>query len=138
IQAAKGKKDKDESTHVLAEGRKKFKEGKLDEAEQLANKAQRLHGPYSVWDMGDRADKLIGDILAAKDAARKTKVPPTATAKADSKQKGSDSKQSVAVVKGKDKASKPSGDATAKVDKSKTTDVARDKAKSTGTLLANT
>src|SRR5262249_40611596 len=69
IQAAKAKKDKDESMHVLAEGRKKFKEGKLDEAEQLANKAQRLHGPYSVWDMGDRADKLIGDILAAKDAA---------------------------------------------------------------------
>jgi type II secretory pathway component GspD/PulD (secretin)/tetratricopeptide (TPR) repeat protein len=145
IQAAKAKKDKDESMHVLAEGRKKFKEGKLDEAEQLANKAQRLHGPYSVWDMGDRADKLIGDILAAKDAARKTKVPPTAIAKADSKQKATDAKSGDAVTKAKDKAAKSSGDAVA----SKTKTDAKDKstndavaknnaAKSAGTMMAKT
>src|SRR5439155_25458663 len=30
----------------------------LDTALQMARRADSLHGPYSAWDLGDRADKL--------------------------------------------------------------------------------
>ena len=38
----------------------------LDTALQMARRADQLHGPYSVWDTGDRADKLVKDLEAAR------------------------------------------------------------------------
>ena len=80
IQEAKVKKNKEESTRVLFEARRQFEQGKMDDAEKLAYKAQNLHGPYSVWELGDRADKLIADIQTAKEKSKKSK-PATPGAK---------------------------------------------------------
>ena len=38
----------------------------LDTAIAMARKADQLHGPYSVWDWNDRADKLVKDLQAAR------------------------------------------------------------------------
>ncbi len=47
----------------------------LDTALQMARKADQLHGPYSTWDMGDRADKLIKDIEAARAKVKVASAP---------------------------------------------------------------
>ena len=36
------------------------------EAEKLANRAERLHGPYGLMDMGDRPQKLLAEIEATR------------------------------------------------------------------------
>jgi tetratricopeptide (TPR) repeat protein len=38
----------------------------LDRALQLAQRADQLHGPYSAWEFGDRPDKLVKEIQAAR------------------------------------------------------------------------
>ena len=43
----------------------------LDGALQMARQAEKLHGPYSTWDMGDHADKLVKEL---QDARAKLKV----------------------------------------------------------------
>ncbi|MFL5342468.1 MAG: hypothetical protein ACJ8F7_20170, partial [Gemmataceae bacterium] len=45
-----------------------------------AHKAQRLHGPYSMWDMGDRPEKILAEVDAAKLRSRKSAIPPNPTA----------------------------------------------------------
>ncbi len=61
------------------EARKVFAAGKLQDAKAMANRAAKLHGPYSMWDMGDRPQKLLDEIhrtelknpaLAAADMTR--------------------------------------------------------------------
>ena len=52
----------------------------LDTALQIARKADQLHGPYSTWDMGERPDKLVKDLQAAR---AKFKNIPTGTAPAN-------------------------------------------------------
>jgi len=47
---------------VLAEGRKLYEKGEYDAASRLAYRAQKLHGPYSIWDLGDRPTRLLDDI----------------------------------------------------------------------------
>ena len=51
----------------------------LDTAIQMARRADQLHGPYSVWDGGDRADKLVKDLEASR-AKIKVASPATTTA----------------------------------------------------------
>ncbi|HVK08889.1 MAG TPA: hypothetical protein VM597_08955, partial [Gemmataceae bacterium] len=53
------------------------KAANLDRAAAMAERAHQLHGPYSAWDFGDRADKLATEIKAAR---AKLKVPPAAPA----------------------------------------------------------
>src|SRR5262249_56544538 len=36
----------------------------------------RLHGPYSVWELGDRPQKLRAEIETARAKLRKTNIPP--------------------------------------------------------------
>jgi type II secretory pathway component GspD/PulD (secretin)/tetratricopeptide (TPR) repeat protein len=76
IRKAKYKHDQEESVHVLAEGRKQLEQGNWAEAERLAHRAERLHGPYSLWDMGDRPQKLLAQIETAKSKENKPKLPP--------------------------------------------------------------
>jgi type II secretory pathway component GspD/PulD (secretin) len=80
IQKARVKRDQEQSVHVLAEARKLFAEGKLKEAKSKAFLAQKLHGPYSMWDLGDRPQKLISEIEAVEHQNRKIKVPAPSTA----------------------------------------------------------
>lgn len=42
------------------------KAANLDQALQFAHRAVQLHGPYTAWDLGDRADKLEKEIQAAR------------------------------------------------------------------------
>ena len=68
-------RDRAESVTVLKEARKLYQEGEFDKATNLAYKAQRLHGPYYLWELGDRPSKLLADIQTArskKQSARKT------------------------------------------------------------------
>jgi type II secretory pathway component GspD/PulD (secretin)/tetratricopeptide (TPR) repeat protein len=76
IQKARSKHDQEESVRLLAEARKQYEQGHFAEAERLAVRAERLHGPYSVWELGDRPQKLIAEIHTAQRKERKTNVPP--------------------------------------------------------------
>ncbi len=64
------KKDREASVHVLAEARTAYDEGEYDKASKLAFQAQQMHGPYNLWDLGDRPSKLIDEIQVAKDKKR--------------------------------------------------------------------
>jgi Flp pilus assembly secretin CpaC len=66
IQADQAKRDQLQSVRVLAEARKQFDKGDLDAAVALAEKAEKLHGAYGFWDMGDRPAKLIAEIGVAR------------------------------------------------------------------------
>jgi type II secretory pathway component GspD/PulD (secretin) len=85
IQAGRARRDKEESVRLLAEARKLFEQGKLDEAEKMAYQAERLHGSYSIWDLGDRPHKLVAEIQEVRAKNRRIKVPPppVEVAKAD-------------------------------------------------------
>jgi type II secretory pathway component GspD/PulD (secretin)/tetratricopeptide (TPR) repeat protein len=81
IGKARAKHDQEESVRVLAEARKMYEKANgdlksLDEAERLAYRAEKLHGPYGVLDLGDKPSKLRAEIETARTKARKIKVPP--------------------------------------------------------------
>ena len=46
----------------------------------MARKADQLHGPYSTWDMGDRPDKLVKEIEAARAKLKVAATKPPAPA----------------------------------------------------------
>ena len=59
VQKAKLKRDQEESVRLLSEARRTLDKANgdpklLDEAQSKAYKAERLHGPYSIMDFGDR------------------------------------------------------------------------------------
>ena len=54
----------------------------LDSALQMARKADQLHGPYSTWDMGERPEKLIKELQAARAKLKSAPAAPTGTATA--------------------------------------------------------
>jgi len=66
INSARQKADKAESVKLLIEARKALAAGNSQEARAKAWKAKQLHGPYNMWDLGDRPDKLLADIDAAE------------------------------------------------------------------------
>lgn len=78
-------RDRTEAARVLYEGRRAYEKGDLEEASRLAYRAQKLHGPYSIWDMGDRPSKLLADVQAAQARSRKTVVPQASLAKQEQK-----------------------------------------------------
>jgi type II secretory pathway component GspD/PulD (secretin) len=88
VQKARATRDKAEAGRILAEGRKLYDQGKYDAAEKMAYKATSLHGPYGVWDFGDKPEKLIADIRSARDKSRKPSVPAAAGTTATAKDKG--------------------------------------------------
>ncbi len=79
IAKVKLKKDQDESARVLAEARKEFEQGNYDEAEKKAYRAEKLHGTYSYWELGDRPNKLLAEIDTARAHNRKIKLPDAPT-----------------------------------------------------------
>ncbi len=71
IQKARSRRDRDESVRLLTEGRKLFAQGRYQEAKNLAWRAQQLHGPYSIWDLGDRPQKLLAEVDRAENNPNK-------------------------------------------------------------------
>jgi type II secretory pathway component GspD/PulD (secretin)/tetratricopeptide (TPR) repeat protein len=87
VQKARAKSEKAESMKMMVEARRCFDQGRLDDAESLAYRAERLHGPYGVIEMGDKPQKLLGDIQTARAKAKKngTAVVKSAATKQDTK-----------------------------------------------------
>jgi tetratricopeptide (TPR) repeat protein len=71
IHKVKHQRDQEESWIVLAEGRKLLEAGDLKGANNCAYRAETLHGPYSIMELGDRPHKLQADVQAALEKRRK-------------------------------------------------------------------
>lgn len=82
IKKAKTKQNQEEAVRSLAEARKAFDMGNLVEAENLAHRAERLHGPYSLIEMNNSPQKLLAEIDAARLKAP-SRTQPTAVAKSE-------------------------------------------------------
>lgn len=76
IDKAHAQHDRDESVRILAEARKQYEQGDLDGARKGAYRALKLHGPYSILDLGDRPQRLIAEIDSTEAKTRQVKVPP--------------------------------------------------------------
>ncbi len=85
IEKARVKRDREESFKVLADARRLYEEGKYDEASRSAYRAQKLHGAYSIWDLGDRPERVLADIQTAK--IRIAKGQPVEVVKKNTSQK---------------------------------------------------
>ncbi|HBI41705.1 MAG TPA: hypothetical protein DDY78_02480, partial [Planctomycetales bacterium] len=66
VEFARQKHDQEESAKALTDARKLMKQGAYADAERAAYRAQKLHGPYSVWDFGDRPSKVLADLESAR------------------------------------------------------------------------
>ncbi len=74
ISKVRSKRDQEESVKVLAEARRMFADHDFDGATKAAYRAQTLHGPYGMFDLGDRPSKVLADIQAAREKERKTQI----------------------------------------------------------------
>jgi type II secretory pathway component GspD/PulD (secretin) len=79
VDHARLQRNKEQSVELLAEARHRFEKRDYDGAEKLAYEAQTKHGPYSVWDLGDRPNKLLADVQAARQKARRIDLPAPPT-----------------------------------------------------------
>lgn len=91
VEKARTVRDRQEAARLLAEGRKLYEQGQYEEATKLAYRAQKLHGSYSIWDLGDRPAKLLSDIQTAQAKSRRTALPPSAVVKNTSSETGATS-----------------------------------------------
>ncbi|MFO0866642.1 MAG: hypothetical protein U0744_18715 [Gemmataceae bacterium] len=90
IQRVRSRIDRDQSTKLMTDARKLFAQGNFHEAKIKAYEAQRLRGPSSWWDRGDRPEAILADIHRAE-LQKKTPDPlnpnagnPTQTASFES------------------------------------------------------
>jgi type II secretory pathway component GspD/PulD (secretin) len=72
IDEARAQHDRDESVKLLAHARHLYEQGEYDAASREAYRAQKLHGPYSWWDLSERPMKLIAEIEAARSKNRRS------------------------------------------------------------------
>jgi type II secretory pathway component GspD/PulD (secretin)/tetratricopeptide (TPR) repeat protein len=83
IEKVRVRRDREESVKVLAEARRLYEAGKYDEASKAAYRAQKLHGAYNIWELGDRPERVLADIQTAK--IRIAKGQPVGDVKKDVK-----------------------------------------------------
>jgi type II secretory pathway component GspD/PulD (secretin)/tetratricopeptide (TPR) repeat protein len=81
IDKARVKRDRQESVKVLVDARRLYEEGRYDDATKAAYRAQKLHGAYNIWDLGDRPERVLADIQTAK--IKIAKGQPVETVKRD-------------------------------------------------------
>jgi type II secretory pathway component GspD/PulD (secretin) len=86
IHKLKQQRDQEESWTVLAEGRRLLETGDLEGANKCAYKAETLHGPYSIMELGDRPHKLQADVQVALEKRRKSNAATVSTGKPQSNQ----------------------------------------------------
>ena len=82
IQKARTKRDRDEAGRMMVEARKLYSMGNFHEAKVKAYRAQQLHGPYNIWDLGDRPQKLLEEIQRVEAKKDTPPLPPPDIAKA--------------------------------------------------------
>lgn len=79
VQKRRQQRDREEAQKLLAEARKLFSLGQLKEAKELAWKARTKYGSPTIWDLGDRPDRLINEIEMVEVAQKlnqKVGTPP--------------------------------------------------------------
>jgi type II secretory pathway component GspD/PulD (secretin) len=76
IEKQRARHNREESVRVLAEARRLYEQGDYDAADRAAYRAESLHGPYSIWELGDRPSKLHADVQGAREKNIKPKLPP--------------------------------------------------------------
>jgi hypothetical protein len=81
VQKARQRAKDEDATAVLIEARKLFSRGMYDESERLAHMAERMHGPYRMFDSGDKPQRLLGEIAEARLQASKPRVQPVPAAR---------------------------------------------------------
>ena len=80
VDKARFQRDKHQAVELLAEARRRYEKKDYAGAEKLAYEARSKHGPYSIWDLGDRPDKLLADVQVARQHQRPAKLPDPPTA----------------------------------------------------------
>jgi type II secretory pathway component GspD/PulD (secretin) len=80
VRKARAKHNREESVQLLVEARKLYEQGKYADARTKAYRAERLHGTYSIWDLGDRPQKLLAEIDTTEAKSHRVKVPPAPAA----------------------------------------------------------
>ncbi|MHB1421877.1 MAG: type II secretion system protein GspD [Gemmataceae bacterium] len=75
VDHARLQRNKQQSLEMLTEARRRFDKKDYAAAEKLAYEAQSKHGPYSIWDLGDRPSKVLADVQAARLRDRRIKLP---------------------------------------------------------------
>ena len=94
IQKARSKRDRAEADRLVNQARSLYEKrvpneeqraANLDKARTLCLQAAQMHGPYSMWDFGDRPQSLMKDIESArgklKMPARRTETKDTDVAR---------------------------------------------------------
>jgi hypothetical protein len=76
VRKMKDRRDREESERLLAQARKALQEGHLEEARAKATRAEELHGPYNVWEFGDRPQRLLSEVAVAETKSRRGKPTP--------------------------------------------------------------
>ncbi len=79
VDKARSQRDRHQAGELLAEARRRFEKKDFAGAEKLAYEARTKHGPYSIWDLGDRPDKLLADVQVARQHQRPAKLPDPPT-----------------------------------------------------------
>ncbi len=79
VDHARLQRDKHQAVDLLAEARRRFEKKDYDGAEKMAYEARTKHGPYSIWDLGDRPDKVLADVQVARQKERRVKLPEPPT-----------------------------------------------------------
>jgi Flp pilus assembly secretin CpaC len=74
VDKARIKRDQEDAVKALADARRLVAQKDYENAEKAAFRAEKLHGPYTIWDLGDRPQKVLSDIRAAK--AKDKEHPP--------------------------------------------------------------
>ncbi len=86
LDKARIKRDQEESVRVMAEARRLFQKGDLDNAMRAAYRTQKLHGPYPRYDLlSDRPSSLMTEIEKARQKQYKAFGTNTAVAQKDQK-----------------------------------------------------
>jgi type II secretory pathway component GspD/PulD (secretin) len=76
VEKARLRRNQDEADQLLVQARRLYEKGDYAAAEQKALRAKTLHGPYSMWELGDRPDKVLSDLQAAREKKQKPTLPP--------------------------------------------------------------
>lgn len=92
IEKAKTRRDQRQADKLLADAKALLNRAAADKSERLSNvqmaeekarQASKLHGPYSVWDFGDRPDEIFADIRKIRDKENLSAIKPTESTIAD-------------------------------------------------------
>lgn len=79
VDKARSQRDKHQAGDLLTEARRRYEKKDFDGAQKLALEARSKHGPYSIWDLGDRPDKLLAEVQTARQHQRPSKLPDPPT-----------------------------------------------------------